>query len=484
MSDFKIDILWSDMLFFILLALVLLGIGAALRREHLRRAWRGVFASPGAMVAATLLVAVLGVTLLDCLHFRPALPGATAQTPAAQRYSVEVVSVFDVAVGGLRTGKEKTYSEPLAYQLYEKQPVRLPDGRQIRDYPRLAYGSAHLSDPAHTRWSDVARRAATGLAVALGIWALLAAGTARLVGRSQQLGLRDATRRLLRGQTAIAWDAMLWTLLALLVIFVPLGLLAQHYHVFGTDQVGNDVFFQALKSLRTALLIGTLATLVELPLGIGLGLCAGYFGGWVDDVIQYIYTVISSIPYVLLIAAAVLMMQVVIETHPALFDTAAARADARLVSLCVIIGGIGWTHLCRLIRAETLKLRELEYVQAARSFGVSSVRIMLRHILPNAFHLVLINTVLEFSSLVLAEAVLSYVGVGVDSTTISFGTMINSARSELARDPVVWWSISAAFVFMVSLVLAANLFADGMRDAFDPRAQNAVRRRQLAGGRA
>ncbi len=105
------------------------------------------------------------------------------------------------------------------------------------------------------------------------------------------------------------------------------------------------------------------------------------------------------------------------------------------------------------------------------AFGVGPLRIMARHILPNVMHLVLITTVLDFSALVLYEAVLSYVGVGVDPSMASFGGMINLARSEMSRDPVVWWSFAAAFAFMVTLVLAANLLADGVRDAFDPRAR-------------
>jgi peptide/nickel transport system permease protein len=122
-----------------------------------------------------------------------------------------------------------------------------------------------------------------------------------------------------------------------------------------------------------------------------------------------------------------------------------------------------------LLRGETLKLRELEYIQAAQAFGVSDLRIIARHILPNLMHIVIIALVMDFSSLVLAEAVLSYVGIGVDPTMISFGTMINNARMELAREPMVWWSLAAAFVFMFILVLAANLLADAVRDAFDPR---------------
>jgi peptide/nickel transport system permease protein len=230
------------------------------------------------------------------------------------------------------------------------------------------------------------------------------------------------------------------------------------------------VLYLSLKSIRTGLLIGTLTTLVMLPVAVLLGIVAGYMGGWIDDLIQYLYTTLNSIPGVLLIAAAVLMMQVVIDTHPDWFTTAAERADARLLALCLILGMTSWTGLARLLRGETLKLRELEFVQAAHAFGVGNLAIMRRHILPNLMHIVLIALVMDFSGLVLAEAVLSYVGVGVDPSTISFGTMINAARMELAREPMVWWSLAAAFSFMFVLVLAANLFTDALRDAFDPRA--------------
>jgi peptide/nickel transport system permease protein len=247
--------------------------------------------------------------------------------------------------------------------------------------------------------------------------------------------------------------------------------LIRHYHVFGTDVTGNDVLYLTLKSIRTAFVIGSLATLATLPLAVGLGLMAGYFQGWVDDAIQYFYTVLASVPNILLIAACVLMVQVFLDQHEELFETGLERGDLKLFLLCVVLGLTGWSGLCRLLRGETLKLRELEYVQAAQAFGVSSARIMARHLFPNVAHLVLITTVLEFSTLILYEVVLSYVGVGVDPSMNSFGGMINLARSELARDPVVWWPIGSAFVFMVSLVFAANVFADGVRDAFDPRAR-------------
>ncbi|MDE1950997.1 MAG: ABC transporter permease, partial [Burkholderiales bacterium] len=230
------------------------------------------------------------------------------------------------------------------------------------------------------------------------------------------------------------------------------------------------VLYQALKSIRTAFVIGTLSTLATLPFAIVFGLLAGYFKGWVDDAIQYLYTTLTAVPNVLLIAACVLMVQVYIDKHPNLFDTGLERADLKLFLLCVILGLTSWATLCRLLRAETLKLRELDYVQAAVAFGVGPLRIMARHIFPNVVHLILITTVLGFSDLILYEAVLSYVGVGVDPSMNSFGGMINLARSEMSRDPLVWWSFASAFAFMVTLVLAANLFADGVRDAFDPQA--------------
>jgi peptide/nickel transport system permease protein len=204
-----------------------------------------------------------------------------------------------------------------------------------------------------------------------------------------------------------------------------------------------------------------------------LGIMAGHFKGWVDDVIQYLYTTLNSIPGVLLIAAAILSLQVYMANHPEMFETATQRADLRLVFLCMILGITSWTGLCRLLRGETLKLSQLDYVEAATAFGVGHFKIMTRHVLPNVMHIVLISVVLDFSSLVLAEAVLSYVGVGVDPITISWGNMINSARLEMARDPIVWWSLVAAFMFMFALVLAANLFSDAVRDAFDPRISRA-----------
>ncbi|MBL8993466.1 MAG: ABC transporter permease subunit [Spirochaetia bacterium] len=222
-------------------------------------------------------------------------------------------------------------------------------------------------------------------------------------------------------------------------------------HLLGTDKAGADTLYRCLKGIRTGVIIGLLTTLLALPFAFFFGVMAGYFGGWVDDLVQYVYTTLSAIPGVLLIMSFILIF------------------GQGLFQVCLILGLTGWIELCRLLRGETLKLREIPYVQASRALGAGHLRIMLRQLLPNLSHLILINLVLAFSGLVLAEATLSYLGIGVGPETGSWGNMINDARMELSRDPMVWWPIAGSFTLMFLLVLPANLFADAVRDALDPR---------------
>lgn len=465
MMPFIVEWLWSDALVWLLVVAVI-GFAVYTRRHpHLRAPWARVTHSASGMAAATVLAVFVLVGLLDSLHYRAALPPQAGKTA----YSTEVRSLLDRVLEPLRVMREKTYSAPLATHLYARETVQLQDGSEARVFPRLRHGGAHLRDAQADWCRDVALKAFRGLSFGLLLWFVLAIGICATVTRGSNAGIEQAWRDVWAGRTAVPWRAVFCALGLLCALIGPVAALAPYYHVLGTDKVGQDVLYQALKSIRTGLVIGTLATLVMLPFALVLGLMAGYFKGWVDDVIQYVYTTLSSIPGVLLIAAAVLMMQVYIENHAELFPTTEIRADVRLLALCVILGVTSWTGLCRLLRGEALKLREMEYVQAAHAFGVSHWRIMMRHLMPNVMHIVMIALVMDFSGLVLAEAVLSYVGVGVDPSMISFGTMINSARLEMAREPMVWWSLAAAFVFMLTLVLAANLFADAVRDAFDPR---------------
>lgn len=222
-------------------------------------------------------------------------------------------------------------------------------------------------------------------------------------------------------------------------------------HLLGTDVLGKDVLVQTLKACRTALIIGALTSAIYVPLGALLGILAGYFRRWVDDVVQYLYSTLASIPEVLLLVAILMVL------------------GKGLGTMAIALGVTGWVTLCRLVRGETMRQSERPYIAAARALGQSHRNIVVRHLLPNVMHLVLISFVLGFSGIVLAEAVLSYLGVGAPVGTSSWGAMIDSGRSELARDPAVWWNISAAAGALFILVLSLNVLGDSLRRAFDPK---------------
>ena len=467
----KFVLLWTDAALWLLMATLLAYVVSVWRHPDRAAQWGKVFRDAPALASSVVLLLCLGVTLLDSLHFRSKLPSSAAEGVAqAVAYDTRTRSVLDLMLSDLIDAREATYSRPLSYLGFTKE-TEIVDGKDRRVAPRLVFGGKHLKDP-KTEWaSDVMGLAAQGLLLGLALAALAAALLVALVARARRASWRETWRRIRQREGLVPWHVAIGTLAVLGLVAGPASMLSGPYHLLGTDLTGNDVLYQSLKSIRTAFVIGSLATVATLPLAVGLGLLAGYFKGWVDELVQYIYTVLSSVPNVLLIAACVLMVQVFLDKNPDLFETGAERADLKLFLLCVVLGLTGWAGLCRLLRAETLKLRELEYVQAAHAFGISHTRIMARHIFPNTAHLMLIVTVLEFSSLILYEAVLSYVGVGVDPSMNSFGGMINLARNEMSRDPLVWWSFASAFGFMVTLVLAANLFADGVRDAFDPHAR-------------
>lgn len=224
------------------------------------------------------------------------------------------------------------------------------------------------------------------------------------------------------------------------------------FHLLGTDALGKDVLQQTLKGASTALLIGVFTSLIYLPIGIVLGISAGYFKRFTDDVVQYVYSTVASIPGILLLVAILMVL------------------GKGIPQISIALGVTGWIGLCRLLRGETLRQSERQYCEAARALGERDTAIIFRHILPNVMHLVLINCVLGFSGIILAEAILSYIGVGVPIGTASWGTMIDSARMELSREPKVWWNITAASGALFLLVLSLNLLGDALRKAFDPKA--------------
>jgi len=219
-------------------------------------------------------------------------------------------------------------------------------------------------------------------------------------------------------------------------------------HLLGTDLIGRDVLYLSLKGARVALLIGGLTSLLAIPLALLFGISAGYFGGRIDDFVFFLMSTLASMPGLLLLIALIMVL------------------GKSTLAICFALAVTGWVGFCRVVRGETFKLRELEYVSAARALGVSEPRIILRHILPNLMHLVIITFVLMFSGLVLSEAILSWLGIGVDG---SWGQMIDQARDELSRDPIVWWNIAAAGGALFGLILAVNFVGDALRDTLDPR---------------
>lgn len=219
-------------------------------------------------------------------------------------------------------------------------------------------------------------------------------------------------------------------------------------HLLGTDLLGRDVLLQALKGVRVALLIGGFSSLLVIPIALLVGMSAGYFGRRVDDAVFFVISTLASIPTLLLLIALVMAL------------------GRGTLQVCLALGITSWVGFARIVRGETLKLRELDYVAAARALGAGHAHILRRHILPNVLHLVVISFVLLFSRLVLAEAVLSWLGIGING---SWGQMIDQARDELARDPIIWWNLGAASVSLFGLILCVNLLGDALRDVLDPR---------------
>lgn len=439
-----VEFLWTDKCFLILLVLSVVVILLSVRKVHIRRSFSIILHRPIAVSAGIVLLFFITIGVLDSIHLKP-----------KNHKQETTITILDNILAPIDEISEKTYSAPLALRQFVSETTFI-NGVVKQIHPLLIY-------PAKIKTEAEKKRVIVNTffyALQYSFLVILLSGLL-LVFIRFTLGLKLFTLTPTSLSTLIT--------LGLLTFFVLFGYeLSRTFHVLGTGQIGQDIFYFTLKSIRTGLVIGLLTTLFMLPLALFLGIVAGYFGGLVDDVIQYIYTTLSSIPGVLLITASVLSLQIYIANHPEQFTSLAQSADARLLALCFILGVTSWTNLCRLLRAETLKLREVDFVLAACALGSNWFTILRKHLLPNVMHVVVITLVLDFSFLVMAEALLSYVGAGVSPMTISWGNMINSARLELARNPVIWWPMFAAFLFMFLLVLAINLFADAVRDAFDP----------------
>ncbi len=242
--------------------------------------------------------------------------------------------------------------------------------------------------------------------------------------------------------------------------------------VLGTDIQGRSVLWRTLYGTRLSLTIALGATILALSIGTVLGAMAGYLGGWVDVLITWLFTTVASIPRILLILALAYSLKG--QTIPNTGWLPFVENDLAISGVVMLIGAMGltsWVSLCRIIRGEILKQKSMDYEAAARAIGLSKTRILMRHLLPNATYLIIIQASLIFPLFIHLEVILSYLGLGVNEG-ISWGQMINESLQEIIRTPPVWWQLAGATLAIFGISLALNMFGDALRDALDPRLQS------------
>lgn len=222
-------------------------------------------------------------------------------------------------------------------------------------------------------------------------------------------------------------------------------------HLLGTDEAGRDVLTRLLYGARISLLVGIVPTIISMLVGAVLGIIAGYNGGWVDTVIMRLADIMLAFPSMFL--AMVIMYTL---------------GDG-IINIFLALALVNWASVARIVRSEALKLRETEFVEAARSIGVKRIVIMLRHILPNCIPSLIVLFTLNIPSAILSESSLSFLGIGIKAPQASWGLMVNTGRQFLYSQP--WLSLSPSIAIML-IVLSFNFLGDGLRDVLDPHLKN------------
>jgi peptide/nickel transport system permease protein len=218
--------------------------------------------------------------------------------------------------------------------------------------------------------------------------------------------------------------------------------------LLGTDIFGRSVLYKILAGTKTAMLIGLLVPAIAVPVGVALGALAGYYGRSVDAAVVWLFSVVSSLPEILIVVAISFVL------------------GKGMIAICVAMGSVGWVTLCRLVRGEFIKHRGREYVLASRLLGATDRRVIFVHILPNVIHLAIITASLQVLMAIKSEVILTYLGVGIQDGA-SWGTMISDASGELVQG--IWWPLSGVVLAMFFIIYALNVVGDALRDALDPR---------------
>jgi peptide/nickel transport system permease protein len=280
--------------------------------------------------------------------------------------------------------------------------------------------------------------------------------------RADESYLRMVLRRFLKHKLAVA-GVVVMIVLALCAVFAPF--IAPHdpyqltssfnappssHHLLGTDPVSRDVLSRLIYAARVSLVVGLGTVAISVTIGIILGLISGYFGGWIDMVAMRITDMVMSFPSLMLILVVVSLV------------------GPSLLNIILILGFLGWPGPTRLVRGCVLSLKQLDYVKAGVALGLSTPRIMFLHILPNAIAPILVNATFGVAISIIAEASLSFLGMGVQPPTASWGNMLTDAQSLTVLASQQWLWVPAGMMILIS-VLSINFIGDGLRDAFDPK---------------
>jgi oligopeptide transport system permease protein len=281
----------------------------------------------------------------------------------------------------------------------------------------------------------------------------------------------DARRRLFRNRAAVAGMVVL-ALIAALAILAPLlspfaydevnydiiacapswwpaeAACRAAGHIFGTDAVGRDLFVRVLFGARVSLAVGLVATVVSLVIGVLYGAIAGYAGGRLDGLMMRIVDVLYSLPFIFFVIILMVMF------------------DRNFILLFVAIGAVEWLTMARIVRGQTLSIKQVEFIEAARAGGVSPVGIVLRHVVPNVAGPVMVYVTLTVPGVILTESFLSFLGLGIQEPLTSWGVLISDGADQMETAP---WMLLFPALFMAVTLFCFNFIGDGLRDALDPK---------------